>query len=145
MAWRSMDGATHSWLTLQRRHGSSGKPEVADVAVRVSSLPVIPHGTVSLSEEQMANIALRKAQEEAGAGEGMRLALEVAWLSAQKEAERLRESVAQFQLAREQQASAEAATRPSARAAASQAALPARRQGSPTPAARSEKLDWESF
>ncbi|MEA3252779.1 MAG: methyl-accepting chemotaxis protein [Pseudomonadota bacterium] len=62
-----------------------------------------------------------------------------------QEAERLRESVAQFQLAREQQASAEAATRPSARAAASQAALPARRQGSPTPAARSEKLDWESF
>ena len=62
-----------------------------------------------------------------------------------QEAERLRESVAQFQLAREQQASAEAATRPSARAAASQAALPARRQGSPTPPARSEELDWESF
>ena len=62
-----------------------------------------------------------------------------------QEAERLRESVAQFQLAREQQASAEAAIRPSARAVASQAALPARRQGPPTPAARNEERDWESF
>ncbi|MDW5375677.1 methyl-accepting chemotaxis protein [Halomonas sp. HP20-15] len=64
-----------------------------------------------------------------------------------QEAERLRESVAQFQLAQDQ-ASLESAPQPGRTpitAAASQAALPARRQGASVPAVKGEELDWESF